>query len=422
MNTGTNCKVELKIPLESITSKINDLFLPNEVAGTITFGDNNKVNGISKNNGSADSVYTPNHVINYHTHPISAYNNAKTVWGWPSGEDVRETIKFALSGNKAHLVFTVEGLYTIQVSPCKVKKLKELSPLERGVLVFVIEEYFKCTHDFRGIPEVNGLAKKSKTLINPYSYIDFINNFELSNLLLKSQFTHTDHVSSKNKLGQAFGKIPNLGFLDIGNLKVKCVPFDAHIRNTDLNELYTLDKNGKEVTKINSKSKMKLIKNVMKKLFKKFDATKCTKLWNNKPNLWFHVNFFPTVWYSQQQFINNEKFVTPDKNMDPSLLTLSENPYILIFSDQQEGCSYKSFLRKNNFSTSTKQAQLEFGNFRNSTFGSAKLNLVHYQLIIHLIKNNVDSLEKLIKMLNYIIIKEDLDLPLLNKKDLLGLL
>jgi hypothetical protein len=37
-----------------------------------------------------------------------------------------------------------------------------LSSEERGVLIFLIEEYFKTTHNFRGIEEVKNLhyAKK----------------------------------------------------------------------------------------------------------------------------------------------------------------------------------------------------------------------------------------------------------------------
>ena len=136
-----SCNLRLNIPTDKIKQINKDLFKNYEISGIINCDNNNKVNSITKNKGDADSVYTPNHVINYHTHPISAYNEGETVWGWPSGEDIRETIKFALAGNKAHLVFTVEGIYSIQVSPCKLKKMKSLlNSEERGILIFLIEE------------------------------------------------------------------------------------------------------------------------------------------------------------------------------------------------------------------------------------------------------------------------------------------
>jgi hypothetical protein len=144
--------------------------------------------------GSKDSVYTQNHVINYHTHPLSAYNDGKTVWGWPSGEDIRESIKFALSGNKSHIVFSVEGIYVLQVNSCKIEKIKKLTDVERGVLVFLIEEYFKCTHNFRCINDINMVAKGNDgKLIHPQTYVNYLNNFDLSNLISKPVATNKNN-------------------------------------------------------------------------------------------------------------------------------------------------------------------------------------------------------------------------------------
>ena len=155
----TSCNLKLHIPEEKVNQVFLELLNNVEVSGVIVCNSNDDVVDFTRNKGTKDSVLTPNHVINYHTHPISAYNEGETTWGWPSGEDVRETMKFALAGNKAHLVFTVEGLYTMQVSPCKIKKIKELlTPDQIGVLIFLIEEYFKTTHNFRGVDDVNVLG------------------------------------------------------------------------------------------------------------------------------------------------------------------------------------------------------------------------------------------------------------------------
>ena len=183
MNTSFKCNIKLDIPIDLINQIQPELTQKYEISGVINCNSTHKVIGFSKNKGDKDSVYTPNHVINFHTHPISAYNEGNTVWGWPSGEDIRETIKFALAGNKAHIVFTVEGLYVIQVNSCKLKKLKNiLDSVERGILIFIIEEYFKCTHNFRCIDELAKLKNK----ITPESYIHYINNFDLERLIIPS--------------------------------------------------------------------------------------------------------------------------------------------------------------------------------------------------------------------------------------------
>ena len=115
------CILKLHLPVDLINKVYKNLYNKNEISGVFYVDTDDKVTHVDKNEGDTESVYTPNNVINYHTHPINAYINGKTSFGSPSGEDYRETLKFALAGNKAHLVFTVEGLYTIQVSPCKIK-------------------------------------------------------------------------------------------------------------------------------------------------------------------------------------------------------------------------------------------------------------------------------------------------------------
>jgi hypothetical protein len=210
----------LEIPLDIVNDINKDLYKNYEISGIINCNDNNKVIGVDKNKGSADSVYTPNHVINYHTHPISAYKQGHTTWGWPSGEDIRETLKFALAGNKAHLVFTVEGLYTIQVSPCKLKKMKDLlNDQERGAIVFLIEYYFKSTHNFRGIEELKSL----KTNITPEDYVKFVNTFNISNMECPRKIVHPRDTTG----------IPNVGFPEIDDDRIINLPMNHFITKTN---------------------------------------------------------------------------------------------------------------------------------------------------------------------------------------------
>jgi len=356
------CKLKFNIPV-SMVNEINVKLNENhEISGVIHCDNNNNVIGMKTEKGNADSVHTPNNVINFHTHPISAYNNGDTVWGWPSGEDIRETMKFALAGNKAHLVFSVEGLYTIQVSPCKLRKMKQLlNDEERGILIFVIEEFFKTTHNFRGVEEVNDLTKKN-VYINPYSYVDFVNTFDLVNLLNAKRIVHltpkTEHVKNIghtgihgeeniNKYGEGdskFTRIPNVGFPDVRGGKIVNQSIDKYINTGDLKELRKIDTNGEE-----DSFRIKNINTLIERLneiLKKFDSKECNITWNNKNNSWFFVNFFPSNNYRQKTFINGTTFVTPNKNIQ---VTTDIEPFIRVFSDKKEGCTVNQIAHTNKF-------------------------------------------------------------------------
>jgi hypothetical protein len=250
------CKMKLNIPLSLVNDINQELKKDHEISGVIYCDNNNNVVGVNKTKGESDSVYTPNNVINFHSHPASAYNNGETVWGWPSGEDMRESMKFALAGNKAHLVFSVEGLYTIQISPCKIKKMKQfLNDTERGILIFVIEEFFKSTHNFRGITEVNNLSKKD-VVINPYSYVDFANTFDLVNLLNAKNIVHkqtptesTQNIGHTGIHGEkninhysfgnsTFSRIPNIGFPEINGNKIHNRDIKEYIKSCRIQKIH----------------------------------------------------------------------------------------------------------------------------------------------------------------------------------------
>ena len=115
------------------------LYLNVESAGTIEFIDdtckistdnkklcNKKMNGkLNYKNGSKDSVLTPLSVVNFHTHPLSCYIDAETIWGWPSGEDMSQCLNFANDNNLTHLIFAIEGTYIIDVNQDILKLLQQ---------------------------------------------------------------------------------------------------------------------------------------------------------------------------------------------------------------------------------------------------------------------------------------------------------
>jgi len=412
-----SCKILLKIPLTDINEKVEELKLKNEISGIIQVS-GNQVTEISKNVGSNDSVYTPNHVINYHTHPVSAYMNAKTVWGWPSGEDIREVIKFCLGGNKAHLVFTLEGLYTIQLSPCKTKKLKELTDVQRGVLIFIIEEYFKCTHNFRCISEVNKLASEG-ILINPYSYIDYVKNFELSNINSNDNIEYRS-TPQENTNGHIFNKFPNKGFIEYSDKGIiKTLSLKNFLDDfLDLSDFENINDMGE---RIKGKLSVMEFEKELNELFEIFDAKECKQPWNNKPNLWFHVNFFPSNYFLGGDYLSGNKFIAPTKQISNDLLHIEEEPYIHIFSDSGEGCSIEQINKRYNFG---KSGNSKFGNtfFRTSTFGKTRLNNLHYFLIQWVIKNkHPNNLKELVSTINKLIKQKHLCVHLVNSKILLSL-
>ena len=149
-----------------------------ESAGILTFKKKNKIMQISKPNkiieGSRSSVETPLDIVNYHVHPYQCYIDEEVIWGWPSGEDLRQSIIFALGGNLAHLVVCVEGIYVIEVNPCFLSFIKKMSSEERSIIIAWIELMGKSTHELRTL-EVNKVKK-----IDPKHWIKFVNNLKVN--------------------------------------------------------------------------------------------------------------------------------------------------------------------------------------------------------------------------------------------------
>jgi hypothetical protein len=180
------------------------------------------------NRGSSASVKTDPGLCNFHTHPIECYLQEKTAWGWPSGEDIRECIRFMLSGNVIHFVFTLEGIYGIQVNPTFLHALRELeNDLLRGITISMIESYFKSTHGFRNLEY---LMKPGTTMCTPKDWVHFANEFRLNNIL--------DHKNS-NKCTKSLGCN---GFPDT-HVPTGTIPFHKYLEQYELDP-YTMNASG----------------------------------------------------------------------------------------------------------------------------------------------------------------------------------
>jgi len=157
----------------------------NEYAGELIYNPNEMtLNSYKEVKGEADAVQAPaNVVVNYHTHPKACYVNEKTIWGWPSGEDMRECIRFAMQGSASHMVFGLEGIYVIRVNPCLISWLKNLTDEDRGLIIGTIEMYFKATHIFRSFDFETSWYEKTGTIYYPSDWTQYANNFTLQHLI-----------------------------------------------------------------------------------------------------------------------------------------------------------------------------------------------------------------------------------------------
>tara|TARA_B110001450_G_scaffold244155_1_gene256030 strand:- start:76 stop:1002 length:927 start_codon:yes stop_codon:yes gene_type:complete len=227
------------IPIETIEDTLINgnkkscglLYLDIECAGTIEFTDttcklnsnNEKIcdkttNKINYKNGNKDSVLTPLAVVNFHTHPLSCYIEAETVWGWPSGEDLAQCINFANSNNLTHIVFAIEGTYIMDFN----KKLLNYLRTNKKLLNIVtknVEEIFKKTHKHRMI--INDSNPKIK--LEDEFYHLFLKPLELqkqSNILfswlhLVNSMSLKDLITLSKEFSKYFKEIKNMSSIDI---------------------------------------------------------------------------------------------------------------------------------------------------------------------------------------------------------------
>lgn len=217
--------VSWTIPKENIMNillgyknKLGLLFLDIESAGEIQFKDtsckiNNKkqklcnkiIDGELKfKKGDNDSVMTPLSIVNFHTHPLKCYIDGKTIWGWPSGEDLSQCLNFAKDNNLTHIVFTIEGTYIIDVNKVFLNYILSNNKLFK-LIRNNIEEIFKFTHKYRicknDIPEVSLEQEFNEIFLKPIE-LSSKDNILLSWLNLVNNLTLDKLIKLSNRLSQ----------------------------------------------------------------------------------------------------------------------------------------------------------------------------------------------------------------------------
>lgn len=213
-------------------SKNGLLLEKNEFGGIIEFENNNcrivdgdmvcdkLYSNHSIKKGNSSSVDTPLGHVNFHTHPLHCYISNNVIWGWPSGEDIGQCIRFAEMGNLYHIIFSLEGTYVIVVN----KKLINLTHEN----ISSIETIFKLTHKYRwykNLEDTTNLYKEFKQFIelcglkaNGSNTLDlwmyFVNNFKLRHC----QY-YTNAIDTLS---------PNLKIFKVYLFKNKSIQFTEH--------------------------------------------------------------------------------------------------------------------------------------------------------------------------------------------------
>jgi hypothetical protein len=308
-----SCKIELSkiydwiIPKETIMEKYYPLLTKNkEVAGKVPVDLMKKRTGsdITYVEGDNDSVEAPHALVNYHTHPSSCYIQEKTIFGWVSAEDCRESIVSAIQGSVAHIVPAIEGTYVIQINPCILENLVHLEnfikvPKEsldyitklgyntmdfyRGLIITCIEIYLRASHAFRCIDfnkpvGATGTATGSNR-ISVNDFIKYVNSFTLSNLFSKKKVETCGRI----KCGQ-------VGVFE--NKKLSISTFNNYVKNyeSEVNVFLCSNKGELSESKLNI---MDAIKDGLLEPLKTLKlGTKCKypkKLWTDK---WFLIKLY----------------------------------------------------------------------------------------------------------------------------------
>lgn len=353
------------ISKESMDQLYPLLYEDREIAGKFQLKCSEKKTSheVSFVNGDKDSVEAPKAIINYHTHPVSCYLGEGTVWGWPSGEDMRESVLFGMKGSVVHVVPTVEGTYVCQVNPCILENLIHLedvikeNPMPkkmsqylkkykykeadfmRGLIVLCIEVCFRSTHVFRTFDFNNNYSVSAR------DFIEYCNSFQLKNMF------SDEYISG-------------CGSLQCNNIWVfeeklhKKVSFSKYVDDYENDaKVYICNNHGKaDYSKIKLKTAIKHgFINYMKKLKLGSHCKYPNKLWSEK---WFLLSLSEnnvlidghTINYNSPKlttkdrglFLNNaSKQIYNNPELRNSLITLIKEP-VFYFFDMRGSCTYKN--------------------------------------------------------------------------------
>lgn len=331
--------------------------------------------------GQKDSTVSPLAMVNYHAHPSQCYISEKCVYGFPSGEDGRESVIFGLKGNITHVIPAIEGFYVYQVNPCilqslinlqidkskipenfyKLIKKYDINNFYRGLIITCIEVALRAGHAFRIIKFC------TKYNFHAIDYLKYINNFRISDIFASEG---PKIKRSKKKLST----LKNDGLIkneDISTFEGKLgrSSFSKYVNDYEGDEyVYLCDKEG-NVSRTNIKMKT-IVKHGGHRLIKDLEfGTQCKYNKKLQSERWFLVKLYKNaVLYNGQYqiydklsvkdkigFLQSVKDLTPVdfENNGKPYIVLKEKP-VFYFFDLNGECNYgdiKSNLNSNKFGT-----------------------------------------------------------------------
>lgn len=260
--------------------------------------------------GNASSVETIPGMINFHTHNFPNYVSEECIFGSPSGDDMRECIRFGLQGNLCHLVFALEGTYVIQVNPCYLNILKRnikfsdkiQGDTARGGIVYLIETYFKATHGHRAKKYNKNMEKKKLPICQPQDWIKFANNFKFQNFFSKK------NTCSKN--------LPCNGIPEYNSFGASTVSPIGYLNTYGTDGQFLLDKKG-VAYETNKEIAIEILEKHFDQLIKLFDSgcNKGSSVIYNKGQ-WFYTQFFPNKFNYNNNWIVYPKLVKELRTTD----------------------------------------------------------------------------------------------------------
>ena len=364
----SSCKIDknkkIKWKIQNINKIIGSLNEPSEVAGLLPIDFTNKTttSDITINYGEKDSVQAPMSMINYHTHPAHCYITEKTVWGFPSGEDIRETILFCFKGSVAHLVIAVEGTYIIQVNQSMVSKLINLEvpdhiikkcklpkdllndsetihDLARGLVIKCIEMYFRTTHAFRTLEFI-----KKYENITPEDYSIFCNQFDLEKLFTNSE--------------QKCGNFICSNFWAFEHGRLKKYEIEEYIKNYEYDEtMYIVSPKG-HVRNPNYK---------IDKYVQKYGLDIIKHTFSDSITKWFTVTFFPhyikglSGFYTELSIPNKMTTLKSIQNGEYTGIEIKTDPYF-IYYNMEGNCNYQHIKKDLNNNDNDNSEIIDFKN------------------------------------------------------------
>lgn len=205
------CSLQAYISEDHIKRFTKLLKEPFEIGSTLYFNPPKVSNGnlkLKSNKektikGDSSSVDPPIAPVSLHTHPYSCYEDEDCFWGWPSGEDMRESVRHSIGGNVAHFVFTVEGTYVITVNPCLLEYFKTLAKgsdndqEDLGELLYYLDRYFVSFHGLRSNDLQKAAKKSGKKPISNKFFIDYANKFNFDSFKKPVPFYETSITGPK---------------------------------------------------------------------------------------------------------------------------------------------------------------------------------------------------------------------------------